>query len=521
MLPTKAPYPYFTDLDGDPLDSGYLYFGSPNQNPETAPIQVYWDEEGQTPAAQPIRTLNGFPVRAGTVANIYVDTPYAITVKDKKQRLIYSGKDSTDFTSDWMMQPGAGAVPRPIKEKALESISVKDFGAKGDGVTDDTVAIQAAIDYVANLSPGGTASGGTLKFPPGEYLIASAPGLIMPANKPMSLLGEGAGSKLRSGVGSGQIIECRSSSRITNLFFKGPVSGTSNGIYLNGANTAVVEDCYFQNQTTGITLTSSYAVEIISCIFDVCYTYGLAATTSAHNTVIDRCNFFTCGVLNSGQAIRFEVSSDNLVIQNNDFEYCNVNFTLNACNSVRITGNYMEYHKGACFDFGAGCTGIIIESNWIALGDVAGGNVATLQNITGGRFAHNTIYNQTVNFSAVALVGFDVWLNLKIGTGTLGPAPWQGPVLLNSWAQQAGYTTPGFIKDSAGWVHLRGALVGGVAPNILFNLPAAYRPAAIAVFGTSSTSGDCRITVNPNGDVVPTVAASNNASLDGISFYVG
>ena len=57
-----------------------------------------------------------------------------------------------------------GAINRPINEKLQEYISVKDFGAVGDGVIDDTQAIQNAVNYVGSV-------GGTVYFPTGTYLI--------------------------------------------------------------------------------------------------------------------------------------------------------------------------------------------------------------------------------------------------------------------------------------------------------------------------------------------------------------
>ena len=62
------------------------------------------------------------------------------------------------------------AAAATIDEKAAEGrLSVRDFGAKGDGVTDDTAAIQAGLDYLA------ARGGGKLYFPftTNGYLIAS------------------------------------------------------------------------------------------------------------------------------------------------------------------------------------------------------------------------------------------------------------------------------------------------------------------------------------------------------------
>ena len=49
-------------------------------------------------------------------------------------------------------------------------VDVTAFGAKGDGVTDDTAAIQAAITAVCNSYPQANA-GGSIFFPPGVYVL--------------------------------------------------------------------------------------------------------------------------------------------------------------------------------------------------------------------------------------------------------------------------------------------------------------------------------------------------------------
>ena len=72
-------------------------------------------------------------------------------------------------------QGNINAITRTVTSKLQESVSVKDFGAVGDGVHDDTAAIQAAINAVASNSSvsGGKQVGGVVWIPKGRYRVTS------------------------------------------------------------------------------------------------------------------------------------------------------------------------------------------------------------------------------------------------------------------------------------------------------------------------------------------------------------
>ena len=91
--------------------------------------------------------------------------------------------DANDST---FTQSGTGAVERSVTAKLAEVVSVKDFGATGDGSTDDTAAIQTAIDYISDYTDDSGVQG-ILLFPKGSYKV-TAP-IIMGKN--VTLIGDG------------------------------------------------------------------------------------------------------------------------------------------------------------------------------------------------------------------------------------------------------------------------------------------------------------------------------------------
>lgn len=85
---------------------------------------------------------------------------------------------------DFQYQESPGADPRPYIDVITEiAISVKNFGALGNGVHDDTTAIQESFDRVK------ARGGGTIYFPPGTYKISQA--ISLASTNGVSVIGAG------------------------------------------------------------------------------------------------------------------------------------------------------------------------------------------------------------------------------------------------------------------------------------------------------------------------------------------
>lgn len=201
--------------------------------------------------------------------------------------------------------------------------SVVSKGAIGNGVADDTAAIQAAIAALP-------ASGGVVYFPPGKYMI-SAP--LMPANGTANIILMGAGGRnagnagnagasriVYTATGSDSALNFGSTAgtQIRNLCIE-HTSTTYSGRLIDLRNTtgsdsaySLVEDCYLAGPTgsataTGIDLDRATRVTISRCAmyaFGVCISGKSVAANYSNQVRIVDCGFnkSTWGIRNPGQA---------------------------------------------------------------------------------------------------------------------------------------------------------------------------------------------------------------------------
>jgi len=103
-LSIQPPFPVFTDLDGQPLEDGYIYIGTANLPAVTNPLTVYWNAALTNVAVQPIRTSGGYPVNSGTPARLFVNGNYSILITDRNGSVVFSSLQGNLFSG------GGGAI---------------------------------------------------------------------------------------------------------------------------------------------------------------------------------------------------------------------------------------------------------------------------------------------------------------------------------------------------------------------------------------------------------------------------
>ena len=266
--------------------------------------------------------------------------------------------------------PFTGGVATNVEAKLSEYVSVKDFGAVGDGVADDTAAIQAAIDY-------GQTSGQAVYIPASDYLVSSS--IVISA--PVTFFGDGWESRLRVASAfsaSADVISIDPAAYTENIIIRDmsiqPVSGTP-------ARYGIGVDI----TTYGVAYCEFSGLRIAE-LGDYCF-----ATIPASPSLID--GFFT------------SVIDRNTFIGGVKLDSCgdSIRVTNNTITGPR-TGVYVDMQRGP---FDGGAHGLLIDGNNITSDDGA----LYVLNCTMGVFSNNNVEMPTpgspINNAMINLDGVD------------------------------------------------------------------------------------------------------------------
>ncbi len=207
-----------------------------------------------------------------------------------------TSKQATSAVAIQAVQSG-GCAPAPTSPLV---VSVKTYGAKGDGVTDDTAAIQAAIEVVAG-------TGGTLLVPDGTYMINailnSNKGLILRSNMTFRMSSGAVLKAITNGSGGYAILYLP---RVTNV---NVIGGTLEGDRSTHTGT-------LGESGMGITVATSQNVYIEGVTAKECWGDGFYIG-GTNCTNITLCNVVADHNRRQGLSV---VYADGVIVRNSTFK---------------------------------------------------------------------------------------------------------------------------------------------------------------------------------------------------------
>lgn len=246
-----AGYQFFNS-NGSPVSSGSIRFYETGTTTDKA---IYSDVDMTVTASNPW----SLDASGRLSQNIYGEGRYTVVVRLSTDVSVFVRDDYYGWpeANPDFIQAGTGAVTRTYQDKMRETVSVKDFGAVGNGLADDTAAIQAAIDAVE-------AAGGGVVYGSGVMRITS--GLTITENNTVFDLN---GGELFADFDSGWALSIGTGSAIRRRL------GVRNGrIYTDRVSTSLngvrfLRDTRYQTVYEGLTIESFKGTGMY--IMDMCW----------------------------------------------------------------------------------------------------------------------------------------------------------------------------------------------------------------------------------------------------------
>lgn len=318
---------------------------------------------------------------------------------------------ATQFTTWPFLATGGTSGGMTMPARLALQRNVKDFGAVGDGVADDTTAIQAAINAASTQGAPGRTPGGTVYIPAGAYKVTAA---LTPPNNGCRIRVIGDGSLATYIFSNNQIwiFDCAGTSgngvfqefshlNIVNNFaplsagedasfgcirIGGGVAGVSPGIYggllsnceFGGFNCVLANLNVFQTVMVACNATGTYDWGGVA--FDVGGTTCIACHAAAYwngfriarNTSggmlgcrTENCYYGTIlGMDETGAAQK----AFGVVVAGLTTERCSIGILVNFCeestiSAVVITGTYGSDNGASNFNWTAGTVTVTVRAN--------------------------------------------------------------------------------------------------------------------------------------------------------------
>ena len=263
----------------------------------------------------------------------------------------------TIYATDINYNEGAaGAVTRTLESKLQETVSVKDFGAVGDGVTDDTTAIQAAISSGA----------GVIVFPPATYIVSpqaltnpdGGTGICINVPSNITLSMYGATIKQASGTsGTGGVISNVNAVSNVNIIGgtidgnESSTTGNMNGILLLNATNCLIQNVSAINTrwiALGFRNPGSPAISygnnsILNCYVNNCLYIGIQCTSPILGLKIigNTVNYTADNAIdiNGNNPSAGNGYGDQIIVSNNSTAYSTTGLFLESVGNSTIDGN--------------------------------------------------------------------------------------------------------------------------------------------------------------------------------------
>ena len=264
---------------------------------------------------------------------------------------------------------GSGAVMRNVVDRLRDSVSIKDFGAIGDNVADDTAALVAAIAFC-------NANNRQLFIPAGRYKITA--NIDVPVspniNFAFSIIGEGkywgsvlnfSGAAVTTGL---QMISSSGNYQYRGLFQNFMLqfsNGATGGFTLSYAHHPHIDNVHVFNTriggagSPGITLDNCNAPRLSNCFINGCGTPSRGAVYLNRCTVAIVDGNYVTGMLYAGIQVERGTATTICNAVESDGYLLLAGEESESVQGVKLTslGDNLENPTGSYIRFGKGLTG--------------------------------------------------------------------------------------------------------------------------------------------------------------------